>query len=131
MSRTDLIADGFTIIRNAVMAKKDNVDIPASRNLQSILGILKEEGYIDNFKLIEDKKQGMLRVYLKYQFGKSAIKNIQRISKPGLRVYVKRDKVPTVLRGRGLAIVSTSKGIFTDTRAKAEGLGGEVIGYIW
>ncbi len=131
MSRSDLIADGFTIIRNAVMAKKDNADIPASRNLQSILGILKEEGYIDNFKLIEDKKQGILRVYLKYDLGRSAIKNIQRISKPGLRVYVKRDKVPTVLRGRGLAIVSTPKGIFTDTRAKAEGLGGEVIGYVW
>lgn len=131
MSRTDLIADGFTIIRNAVMAKKDNADIPASRNLQSILGILKEEGYIDNFKLIEDKKQGILRVYLKYDMGRPAIRNIQRISKPGLRLYVKHKKIPTVLRGRGIAIVSTSKGIVTDTRAKAEGLGGEVIAYVW
>lgn len=131
MSRTDLIADGFTIIRNAIMAKKDNVDMPASRNLQAILEILKNEGYIDNFKFIEDKKQGVLRVYLKYELGRSAIKNIKRISKPGLRVYVRRDKVPTVLRGRGIAIVSTSKGILTDSRAKEEGLGGEVIAYVW
>jgi len=131
MSRTDLIADGFTIIRNAIMAKKDNVDIPASRNLQAILAILKEEGYIDNFKLIEDKKQGVLRVYLRYELGRPAIKNIQRISKSGLRVYVKHQKVPTVLRGRGIAIISTSKGIVTDTRAKTEGLGGEVIAYVW
>jgi len=131
MSRTDLIADSFTMIRNAIMAKKENIDMPASGTLKSILGILKDEGYIDNFKFIEDKKQGILRVYLKYQFGKPAIKNIKRISRPGLRKYVKRDKIPTVLRGRGIAIISTSKGIVTDERAKTEGLGGEVIGYVW
>ncbi len=131
MSRTDLIADAFTMIRNATMAKKENLDIPASKTLKSILGILKEEGYIDNFKPIEDKKQGVLRVYLKYYAGKPAIKNIRRISKPGLRLYVKRDKVPVVLRGRGMAIISTPKGILTDTQAKAQGLGGEVLGYIW
>jgi len=131
MSRTDLIADTFTMIRNAIMAKKENVDVPASKQIKSILDILKNESYIDNFKLIEDKKQGYLRIYLKYLSGKPAIKNIKRISKPGLRVYVKHEKVPSVLRGRGLAIISTPKGITTGEEAKKLGLGGEVIGYIW
>jgi small subunit ribosomal protein S8 len=131
MSRTDLIADAFTMIRNAIMAKKDNVDIPASNTIRSISEILKKEGYIENFKLIEDKKQNLVRVYLKYTAGKPAIRNIKRISKPGLRVYVKHQKVPTVLRGRGIAIVSTSKGIMIDKQAKEAGVGGEIIGYIW
>jgi small subunit ribosomal protein S8 len=131
MSRTDLIADTFTMMRNAIMAKKENLDVLASNTTKSILGILQKENYIDAFKLIEDKKQGILRIYLKYISGKPAITNIKRISKPGLRVYVKRDKVPRVLRGRGLAIISTSKGIFTDNEARAQGLGGEVIAYIW
>jgi len=131
MSRTDLIADVFTIIRNAIKIKKDTVDLPASGNIKSIMAILKKNEYIDNFKLIEDKKQGVVRVYLKYIAGKSAIRNIKRISKPGLRVYVKGKKVPTVLRGRGLAIVSTSKGVITDKEARELGVGGEVIGYIW
>ena len=131
MSRTDLIADTFTMIRNAIMAKKENVDVPASKQIKSILDILKNESYIDNFKLIEDKKQGYLRIYLKYLSGKPAIKSIKRISKPGLRVYVKHEKVPSVLRGRGLAIISTPKGITTGEEAKKLGLGGEVIGYIW
>ena len=131
MSRNDLIADVFTMVRNAVMAKKTNVDVPASKTIKSILDILKKENYIDNFKLIEDKKQGILRIYLKYISGKPAIRMIKRVSKPGLRIYVKRKKVPSVLRGRGLAIVSTSKGILTDEEAKKLGLGGEVIGYVW
>lgn len=131
MSRTDLIADTFTMVRNAFMAKKETLDVPASKITKSIFEILKEQGYIENFKLIEDKKQGILRIYLKYIAGKSAIKNIKRVSKPGLRLYVKHEKVPSVLRGRGLAIVSTSKGLITDTEAKAQGVGGEVIGYIW
>ena len=131
MSRTDLIADIFTIIRNAIRIKKDTVDLPASGNIKSIMAILKTNEYIDNFKLIEDKKQGVVRVYLKYIAGKSAIRNIKRVSKPGLRVYVKGKKVPTVLRGRGLAIVSTSKGVITDKEARELGVGGEVIGYIW
>jgi len=131
MSRTDLIADSFTIIRNGIMAKKDNVDIPASNTLKSIIEIMKKENYIDNFKLIEDKKQGLIRIYLKYIAHKPAIRNIKRISRPGLRVYVKRGKVPSVLRGRGLAIVSTSKGVITDKEARETGVGGEVIGYIW
>ena len=131
MSRTDLIADTFTMIRNAVMAKKENLDVPASKQIKSILDILKNESYIDNFKLIEDKKQGYLRIYLKYISGKPAIKSIKRISKPGLRVYVNHGKIPSVLRGRGLAIISTSKGITTGEEAKKLGLGGEVIGYVW
>jgi small subunit ribosomal protein S8 len=131
MSRTDLIADNFTMIRNAIMAKKENLDIPASKMTRSILEILKREGYIETFKLLEDKKQGMFRVYLKYIGSKSAIRNIKRISKPGLRIYVKHQKVPSVLRGRGLAIVSTPFGLITDKEAKEKGVGGEVIGYIW
>src|SRR4030042_1888557 len=98
MSRTDLIADAFTMIRNAIMAKKENVDLPASKQMKSILDILKKEHYIDNFKVMEDKKQGMLRVYLRYIAGKPAIRNIKRISKPGLRIYVKQQKIPSVLR---------------------------------
>lgn len=131
MSRTDLIADTFTMIRNAVMAKKDTVEIPASNTLKSIADILKRENYIDNFKLIEDKKQGILRIYLKYIKGKPAITSIKRISKPGLRVYVKGNKIPLVLRGRGLAIISTSKGMMTDQEARDQGVGGEVVGYVW
>ena len=131
MSRTDLIADSFTIVRNAIMAKMVNVDVPASNTIKAILEVLKQENYIDNFKAIEDNKQGILRVYLKYLYGKSAIKSIKRISKPSLRLYVKADKVPLVLRGKGLAIMSTSKGIVTDKKARELGLGGEIIGYVW
>lgn len=131
MSRTDLLADSFTMIRNAIMAKKENVDLPALKTTASILEILKREGYIDNFKQVDDKRQGILRVYLKYTLGKPAIRNIKRVSKPGLHVYVKRGKVPSVLRGKGLAIISTSKGIMTDNEARAQGIGGEVIGYIY
>ena len=131
MSRTDLVADAFTMVRNALMAKKENVDVPSSNTIKSILDILKKESYIENFKLIEDKKQGIARIYLKYIAGKPAIRSIKRVSKPGLRVYVKRDKIPRVLRGRGLAIISTSKGIVTDKEAREVGAGGEIIGYIW
>lgn len=131
MSRTDLIADTFTMIRNAVMAKKENLDVPASGTVKSILEILKRENYIDNFKFTEDKKQGVLRIYLRYIWGRPALKNIKRVSKPGLRIYVKHDKIPSVLRGRGLAIISTSKGILTDKEARKSKAGGEVIGYVW
>ena len=129
--RTDLIADALTIMRNALMAKKENVDIPGSNTLKNILEILKKENYIDNFKPIEDKKQGVLRVYLKYVNARPAMRSIKRISKPGLRSYVKRAKVPSVLRGRGLAIISTSQGIITDKEAREKGIGGEVIAYVW
>jgi small subunit ribosomal protein S8 len=131
MSRTDLIADSFTIIRNAIMAKKETVDLPASNTIKAILEVLKKENYIETFKEIEDSKQGLLRVYLRYLFGKPAIKNIKRVSRPGLRIYVKADKVPLVLRGKGIAVVSTPKGIVTDKGARQLGLGGEVIGYVW
>jgi small subunit ribosomal protein S8 len=95
------------------------------------LDILKKESYIENFKLIDDKKQGIARIYLKYIAGKPAIRSIKRVSRPGLRMYVKHDKVPVVLRGRGLAIISTSKGIVTDKECREAGSGGEIIGYIW
>ncbi len=131
MSRTDLIAEVFTRIRNAIMAKKVNLDVPASSMIKAILAILKKEGYIDDYKFIEDKKQGTLRIYLKYTAGKPAITKIRRVSRPGLRLYVKKDKMPTVLRGRGIAIVSTSQGLITNVEAKEKSLGGEVIGYIW
>jgi len=131
MSRSDLIADVFTTIRNAIMAKKESVDVPASNTIKSISEILKKEGYIENFKLIEDKKQGLVRIYLKYIASKSAIRNIKRISKPGLRIYVKHQKVPSVLRGRGIAIISTSKGLMIDKEARETGVGGEILGYIW
>lgn len=131
MSRTDLIADNFTMVRNAQMARKSEVDIPASKSITAILEILKREGYIENFKLIEDKKQGVARIYLKYIAGKPAIRNIERVSRPSRRIYLESAKIPVVLRGRGLAIVSTSKGIVTDKEAREAGVGGELIGYIW
>lgn len=131
MSKTDIIADTFTIMRNAIMVKKLTVDVPASNTIKSILEVLKKENYIETFKEIEDKKQGILRIYLRYLSGKSAIINIKRVSKSSLRIYVKAEKVPFVLKGKGLAIISTSKGIVTDTQARELGLGGEVIGYIW
>jgi small subunit ribosomal protein S8 len=131
MSRTDLIADALTIMRNAMMAKKEAVDIPSSGMLKAVLEILKREGYIENFKPLEDSKRIQARVYLKYVAGKPAIRSLIRVSRPGLRVYVKKKKVPVVLRGRGIAIVSTSKGIMTDNEAREASAGGEVIVKIW
>lgn len=131
MSRTDLIADGFTMIRNAMMAGKPEVDIPASRMIKAILEILKRESYIENFKVIEDNKQGKARIYLKYIAGKPAIRVISRVSRPSMRTYVECRKVPVVLRGRGLAILSTSKGIKTDKEARESGVGGELLCRVW
>lgn len=131
MSRTDLLSDVFTIMRNAIMAKKEIVDVPSSRTVKSIMDILKKEGYIENFKLIEDKKQGLVRIYLRYIDSKPAILNIKRVSKPSLRVCVSRHKIPYVLRGRGVAIISTSQGIMTDAQARSIGVGGEIMAYIW
>ncbi len=113
------------------MVKKPTVDIPASNTVKAILELLMKESYIETFKEIEDKKQGILRVYLRYLSGKSAIINMKRISKPSLRIYVKASEVPLVLRGKGLAIISTSKGIITDKQARELGLGGEVIAHVW
>lgn len=131
MSRTDLIADTFTMIRNAIMARKENLDVPMSKLSVSIMEILKAEGYIDNYKVIEDKKQGSIRIYLKYIGKKSAIREIQKVSRPGLRKHFEVSEIPNVLRGRGLAIMSTSKGVVTGKQAKELNVGGELIGVVW
>ena len=133
MPVTDLIADTLTVIRNGSRAKKEKVDIKNSRMGQEILNIFKKEGYIKNFKIIDDKRQGVIRVYLKYneENRSPAITQIKRVSKPGLRVYVKKEYVPRVLRGLGTAIISTPKGIITDKAARKEKTGGEVICYVW
>ena len=132
MVMTDPIADFLTRIRNANTVYKDKVEIPASKTKLGLANILKEEGFIKDVEFIEDGKQGILRLYLKYGANREkVITGLKRISKPGLRVYAKRDQVPRVLGGLGIAIVSTSKGLMTDKQARSEGLGGEVICYVW
>ena len=119
------------MIRNAVMARKDVLDVPSSKMNTAIMDILKRENYIENYKLVEDKKQGALRIYLKYNGKKCVLSHIGKVSKPGLRIHIKSKQIPDVLRGRGLSIVTTSSGIMTGKEAKEKGIGGEVIGYIW
>lgn len=132
MVMTDPIADMLTRIRNGNNAKHETVDIPASNMKKAIANILLEEGFIKGFDVIEDGKQGILRIQLKYgKDNEKIISGIKRISKPGLRVYVKSDEIPRVLGGLGIAVLSTSKGIITDKVARKEGVGGEVICYIW
>ena len=132
MSVTDPLADMFTVIRNASRAKKDKVEFPSSKLKLGILDTLKKEGYIKNYKHISDTRQGIVRVYLKFDKDKiPAITNIKRISKPSLRVYVVKDRIPRVLRGMGMAIISTSYGILTDRQARKQGIGGEVICNVW
>ena len=132
MSMTDPIADMLTRIRNANMVGHDSVDIPASKMKKSIAEILLEEGYIKGFDVIEDNKQGIIRVQMKYGADKEkVITGIKKISKPGLKVYAKRDDIPKVLGGLGIAIISTSKGIITDKEARKQNVGGEVICYVW
>lgn len=132
MQATDVIADMLTRIRNASSAKHETVDIPASNLKRSIANILLEEGYIREIEEIEDGKQGIIRIKLKYASTKqSVITGIRRISKPGLRVYVPKDEIPKVLGGLGIAIISTSKGVMTDKKARSEGVGGEVLAYVW
>ena len=128
---TDPIADLFTRIRNGQMVRHPRVDVPGSKMKSRIVEILKDEGYIKNFRLYEDGRQGILRVYLKYQHEEPVIRGIRRISKPGRRQYVNRDTIPKVLNGLGLAIVSTSSGVFTDEQCREKGVGGEVLGYVW
>ncbi len=129
---TDPIADFLTRIRNANSVYHEKVEAPASRMKRAIADILKEEGFIRDYEYIEDGKQGILRVYLKYGPNKKrVITGIKRISKPGLRVYARKDAVPKVLGGLGIAIISTSHGIMTDKKARKLGLGGEVICYVW
>lgn len=132
MVMTDPIADMLTRIRNANSVFHEKVDIPSSKIKQSVAQILKEEGFIKDYEVISDDKQGVLRVSLKYGANREkVITGIKRISKPGLRVYAKKDQLPRVLGGLGIAVISTSKGIMTDKKARKESLGGEVIAYVW
>ncbi len=132
MVMTDPVADFLTRIRNGNMVMHETVEAPSSRIKVSIAEIMKEEGYIKDYEYIQDGKQGIIRVYLKYGPNKEkVITGIKRISKPGLRVYVKKDEIPKVLGGLGTAVISTSKGLMTDKSARKTGLGGEVICYIW
>jgi len=132
MITTDPIADMLTRIRNANMVKHEVVDIPTSNIKKAIAQILLEEGFIKKFELIEDATQGVIKVTLKYGSNKTkVITGLKRISKPGLRVYAKKDEVPKVLGGLGMAIISTSRGIMSDKKARVEGVGGEVLCYIW
>ena len=132
MVMKDPIADFLTRIRNANMVMHEKVEIPASKTKIAMAEILKNEGFIKDYEQIEDGKQGIIRVYLKYGANKEkVITGLKRISKPGLKVYCKKDEIPKVLGGLGIAIISTSKGIVTDKEARKLGLGGEVICYVW
>jgi small subunit ribosomal protein S8 len=128
---SDPIADMLTRIRNAVRVKADKVDVPASRLKLDIAKILKEEGFIRAYKILKYKKQGMLRLNLKYHEGESIITQLKKISKAGRRVYVGKDEVPRVLGGVGIAIISTSRGVMSDRACRREGVGGEVICHVW
>lgn len=129
---TDPIADMLTRVRNASNAKHESVDVPSSNIKKEMTKILLDEGYIKSFDVIDDGKQGLIRIQLKYgQSNEKVISGIRRISKPGLKVYCKAQEVPKVLGGLGIAILSTSKGILTDRKAREEGVGGEVLCYVW
>ena len=132
MHITDPIADMLTRIRNANNAKHETVDVPASNMKKAIAQILLDEGYIKNYQIVDDGTQGVIHITLKYNPGKEkVITGLRRVSKPGLRVYVGADELPTVLRGLGIAIVSTSKGVMTDKKARAAHVGGEVLAFVW
>ena len=132
MVMTDPIADYLTRIRNANMAKHDSVEIPASNIKKSISEILKREGFIRDYEVTDDNKQGMIKIFLKFgPNGERVISGLKRISKPGLRKYVSAEDLPKVLNGLGIAIVSTSAGVITDKEARQKGVGGEVIAYVW
>ncbi len=132
MTMTDPIADMLTRVRNANSVKHETVDVPASNIKKEIARILLEEGFIRGYDVIEDGKQGIIRIQLKYgQEGERVISGLKRISKPGMRIYANSEEIPKVLNGLGIAIVSTSKGIFTDKQARQNKVGGEVICYVW
>ena len=132
MQITDSIADLLTRVRNASSAKHETVDIPASNMKKAIMQILVDEGYVKSFTVIEDGKQGMIRATLKYGEGKTpVITGLRRVSKPGLRIYSSVEDMPKVLKGLGIAIVSTSKGVMTDRQARKENVGGEILAFIW
>ncbi len=132
MVMTDPIADMLTRIRNANNVKHEKLELPASKIKKEIADILKREGFVKDYEFIEDNKQGVLRIFLKYGTNEGqVITGIKRISKPGLRVYAKADEVPRVLNGLGIAIVSTSKGVLSDKEARQQSVGGEVLAYVW
>lgn len=132
MQITDVIADMLTRIRNANSSKHETVDIPASGVKKAIADILKEEGYINDFQIIEDGKQGIIRIILKYGPGKTkVIQGLRRVSKPGLRIYTSCEDMPVVMKGLGIAIISTSQGIMTDKKARRAHIGGEVLAFVW
>jgi len=132
MTMTDPIADMLTRIRNANTVKHETVDVPASNIKKEIARILLEEGFVRGYDVIEDGKQGIIRIQLKYgQAGERVISGLKRISKPGMRVYAANQEIPKVLNGLGISIISTSKGILTDRQARKENVGGEVICYVW
>ena len=131
MHITDPIADMLTRIRNANSARHDTVDVPASNMKKSIAQILLDEGYIKSYQIVDDGTQGVIHITLKYNGKDKVITGLRRVSKPGLRVYVGADELPRVLRGLGIAIVSTSKGVMTDKQARKEHVGGEVLAFVW
>ena len=131
MQMSDVIADMLTRIRNASNAKHQTVDVPASNMKKAIADILVEEGYVKGYQVVEDGKQGIIRITLKYVGKQKAIQGIRRVSKPGLRVYSNCEDMPRVMNGLGVAIVSTSKGIRTDKKARKENVGGEVLAFVW
>ncbi len=132
MQITDPVADMLTRIRNANTAKHESVDVPASNLKKAIAKILLDEGYIKSYEVVEDGTQGVIRIQLKYLAGKEkVISGLRRVSKPGLRVYAGADELPRVLKGLGIAIISTSKGVMTDKAARANHVGGEVLAFVW
>lgn len=132
MSLSDPIADMLTVIRNANTLSKEAVEVPASNLKEDILQIMKEEGYVRNFKVVDQKTRRFLRIYLRQEGSKKAlITGLRRISKPGLRVYAPKNRIPKVLGGIGIAILSTSKGVVTDKKARQFQVGGEVLCYVW
>jgi len=131
MQISDVIADMLTRIRNANDAKHETVDIPASNMKKAIAEILANEGYIKGYQIVEDGKQGVIRVTLKYVGKQKVIHGLRRVSKPGLRIYSNCEDMPKVMNGLGIAIVSTSKGIMTDKQARKENVGGEVLAFVW
>ena len=132
MQITDPVADMLTRIRNANTAKHESVDVPASNLKKAIAKILLDEGYIKSYEVVEDGTQGVIRIQLKYLAGKEkVISGLRRVSKPGLRVYAGADELPRVLKGLGIAIISTSKGVMTDKTARASHVGGEVLAFVW
>ena len=132
MQITDPIADLLTRIRNANTSKHDSVDVPASNMKKAIVEILNDEGYIKSYQIIEDGKQGVIRITLKYgPKNEKVISGLKRVSMPGLRIYAGADELPRVLKGLGIAIISTSKGIMTDKKAREEHIGGEVLAFVW